>query len=198
MNSAIKTAYTVLALLLIVSMVGCCRRKPLPTPGQPVIDRTSTSTEASTEAEKDGKVSQSEDRPLDILANTGLSFSVDGNAAANKGGSPGSFFEQKYLAGIEYMEKGEFSEAYNIFNEIISRYPGTEEASIAELCIAEMHFRNRANRLAMQAYEKIVADYPNTHAAQNAKAGISYLRDFEKYESEYVSPDVEARRRKGF
>lgn len=179
-------------------MPGCCRRKPLPTAGKPSIPKISTSDTTSTEAEKDGKVAQPEDRPLDVLANTGLSFSVDGSAASSKNHALGSFFEQRYLAGIEHMEKGEFSEAHNLFSEIISRYPGTEEASIAELCIAEMHFRNRANRLAMQAFESIVANYPNTHAAQNAKAGIAYLRDFEKYERDYVSPDVEARRRRGF
>jgi outer membrane protein assembly factor BamD (BamD/ComL family) len=96
------------------------------------------------------------------------------------------------------MEKGEFGKAISLFDELIKRYPNSEEASIAELCIAELHFRNKSNDLALKAFERIVELYPQSHAAENARSGIDYLRSIERFENEYVSPDVEARKRKGY
>lgn len=107
-------------------------------------------------------------------------------------------FDRKYTKGVELMENGSYTAAMQTFEEILNQYPDSEEASVAEYCIAEIHFRNKSNQLALQAFQHIVEKYPNSPAAQNAKEGIEYLQTFEEHEKEYVSPEVEDRKRRGF
>ncbi len=175
---------------------GCCKQ-------QPDSQTSSGNTAKNTESGKAGSADQKEnvvDRPLDILSQTGLNYSLDSarQKSQMKSDTPGGFFETQYLEGIALMEKGEYTKAVSLFEAIVQRYPNSEEASVAELCIAELYFRNKSNDRALEAYRQIVDKYPNSHAAENARAGIRYLEDFEKYEHEYVPADVEDRKRRGF
>jgi TolA-binding protein len=194
MNSQSRILLILLPALLIIGVTGCCRR-------QPVIPGSRTSGAGSTESvSRSNPEAPEKKKPLTLLENTGLNYSIDSKTAVS--GKPekkaGNFFEQQYLEGVELMEKGEFGKAISLFDELIKRYPNSEEASIAELCIAELHFRNKSNDLALKAFERIVELYPQSHAAENARSGIDYLRSIERFENEYVSPDVEARKRKGY
>jgi TolA-binding protein len=108
-----------------------------------------------------------------------------------------SRFQQAYYQGIGFMEKGSYGEAIQVFERIVADFPNSEEASIAEYCIAEIHFRNKSNPAALAAFKRVVERYPNSQAAENARAGITYIESFSAYESEYVSPDVEDRQRRG-
>ncbi|NLI77928.1 MAG: outer membrane protein assembly factor BamD [Candidatus Riflebacteria bacterium] len=110
----------------------------------------------------------------------------------------GADFERKYTSGVEAMERGEYAEAMKTFEDIMRQYANSEEASVAEYCIAEIHFRNKSNQMALEAYQRIVEKYPTSPAAQNAREGIEYLKTFEEHERNYVSPDVEDRKRRGF
>lgn len=197
-----KVVKSFLALLLPAVLLlsdGCCRRQN----GSP--DSLSGSGEkpqqnSGTSQQPDGKTSVA-DRPVELLEKTGLNYSIDGVKPGVKkapSATNNSFFEKQYLEGVQLMEKGEFSKAIELFDELVKRYPNTEEASIAELCIAELYFRNKSNDRALQIYERIVANYPQSHAAENARAGIDYLKNFEKYEQEHISPDVESRKRRGY
>lgn len=96
------------------------------------------------------------------------------------------------------MQEEKYGDALREFEQIINDYPNTEEASVAAYCIAEIHFRNKSNELALKAFKDILDKYPGTHAAENAREGITYLESFAKHESEYVSPEVEDRKRRGF
>ena len=107
-------------------------------------------------------------------------------------------FDRKYTQGVELMETGSYGDAMKMFEEILTQFPETEEASVAEYCIAEIHFRNKSNQLALKAFQRIVEKYPNSPAAQNAKEGIEYLETFEENEKNYVSPEVEDRKRNGY
>ncbi len=190
-------------LLLIVlaamtaAMSGCCGRGAKQVPGQ----KGSAVSPAAGKKDpaKSGAKTDLVERPLDILEKTGLNYSLD-----NRGKMPDSvkkstsaFFETQYLEGIQLMEKGDFTKAVTVFEGIAQRYPNSEEASVAELCIAELYFRSKSNNLALQAYKQIVEKYPDSHAAENARAGIRYLEDFEKYEQEHIPSDVEDRKRRG-
>lgn len=195
-----KSAVIALLAMSVLFVDGCCRRDSV-APGssqQPGMS-SSSSSDPSAKKQVDGQKSVVE-RPVELLEKTGLNYSIDGSKVAGKAAAAtaGGFFEKQYLQGVELMEKGDYSKAIELFDELIKRYPNTEEASIAELCIAELYFRNKSNDRALQAYERIVANYPQSHAAENARAGIEYLKNFEKYEQEYVSPDVEARKRRGY
>lgn len=193
-----KKTTLLLGLLLSALLLntGCCNRQPDP--------KTSSGSSAkNTGANKAGSADQKDnvvDRPLDILSQTGLNYSLDSarQKSQTKAGAPGAFFETQYLEGIALMEKGEYTKAVSLFEAIVQRYPNSEEASVAELCIAELYFRNKSNDRALEAYKQIVEKYPNSHAAENARSGIRYLEDFEKYEQEYVPADAEDRKRRGF
>ncbi len=145
-------------------------------------------------------------RGLSILESAFITSPTEGfgrgKAGPGAGGAVsrqvGADFERKFTQGVELMERGDYSDAMNLFQEIMTQYANTEEASVAEYCMAEIHFRNKSNQLALQAYQRIVEKYPNSPAAQNAREGIEYLQTFEEHEKEYVSPDVEDRKRRGF
>lgn len=193
---SVRTIIIILSLAMIMPMTGCCRKKAGEIPGTRKNETDGSATKSSNNSSRSESV---EARPTELLDNTGLNYSIDSKPGSKKAGEKsGSFFEKQYLEGVQMMEKGEFTQAINVFDELIKRYPNSEEASIAELCIAELYFRSKANELALKAYERIVENYPNTHAAENARAGIDYLRNIQRYEEEYISPDAESRRRRGY
>ena len=128
----------------------------------------------------------------------GFGRTVAKGATAPQPRQLGADFERKYTNGVEAMERGEYAEAMKTFEDIMRQYANSEEASVAEYCIAEIHFRNKSNQMALEAYQRIVEKYPNSPAAQNAREGIEYLKTFEEHERNYVSPDVEDRKRRGF
>lgn len=106
-------------------------------------------------------------------------------------------FERRYEKGIEFLEKQEYGDASRIFEQLLSESSDPQDASIAAYCLAEICFRNKSNARALELFKEIVEKYPGTPAADNAKAGIEYLENFHKHEAEYVSPDVEDRKRRG-
>ncbi len=106
-------------------------------------------------------------------------------------------FERRYEKGIELLEKQEYGEASRIFEQLLTESSDPQDASIAAYCLAEICFRNKSNVRALELFKEIVEKYPGTPAADNAKAGIEYLENFHKHEAEYVSPDVEDRKRRG-
>lgn len=192
-----KSAIIILLISALMFSDGCCRKSARGPESTGSAARQSTA--GSGHGRPDAKTAVVE-RPAEVLEKTGLNYSIDGTGVARKNvpAPANSFFETQYLRGVELMEKGEFGKAIELFDELIQRYPNTEEASIAELCIAELFFRNKSNDRALKAYENIVANYPNSHAAENARAGIEYLKNFDRYEQEHIAPDVEARKRRGY
>ncbi len=198
-KTVVKSFVAVLLPAVMLFSYGCCSRQngSADTPAGPGKGPQQGSAGAGN---RDGDTA-AVDRPAELLEKTGLNYSIDGVKPGTKKApvaTNNSFFEKQYLEGVQLMEKGEFSKAIELFDELIKRYPNTEEASIAELCIAELYFRNKSNDRALQIYERIVANYPQSHAAENARAGIDYLKNFERYEQEHISPDVESRKRRGY
>jgi len=197
-----KVCYSILWVVLLAffmqQFTGCCERTTLPPPGRPeTVKKEPAQTPGETPESRTGAI----ERPLELLEGNGLNYSIDqpGRAQGNKKLSAGgSLFESKYMQGVELMEKGEYSEAISLFDELVKKYPNTEEASIAELCIAELYFRNKSNDMALKIYQRIVENYPQSHAAENARAGIDYLQSFDKLADEHVSSEIEDRKRRGY
>lgn len=187
-----KLMVVLLLVATLLQATGCCNRQSN-NAGNDVAAKKAAAIS------KPGDKPAAVNRPAELLDKNGLNYSIDAAKTAKKANNvSNSFFEKQYLQGVELMEKGEYTKAIELFDELIKRYPSGEEASIAELCIAELYFRSKSNDRALKAYERIVANYPDSHAAENARAGIDYLQNFEKYEQEYVSPDVEGRKRRGY
>lgn len=184
---------------LALFATGCCQRGSNSGESGGKLPKNPGTGHTPPKKDEGGKANLVE-QPLGILEKTGLNYSIDSKGKSIRGNKPGggAFFEQQYVEGIDLMEKGEFTKAVSVFEAIIKRYPNTEEASVAELCIAELYFRNKSNSLALQAYERIVENYPNSHAAENARSGIKYLKDFEIYEKDHVPTDIEDRKRRGY
>jgi tetratricopeptide (TPR) repeat protein len=124
-----------------------------------------------------------------------LSVSGGGRNTARK---PGEEFNRRYSEGLQFMETEKLGDALKIFEDIIKNYPGTEEASMAEYRVAQIHFKNKSNQAALESYKRIVTQYPSSPIAENARAAITYLESFEKHESTYVSPEADDKRRRGF
>ncbi|HAE40611.1 MAG TPA: hypothetical protein DCG57_18555 [Candidatus Riflebacteria bacterium] len=194
-----KAFYSLLIVVALLQLTGCCGRSTLPPPGRP--ENASSAKAAAGSVTASSSQSVTVERPLEMLDSTGLNYSIDtpgGVSGGKKKSETGSFFEKQYMQGVELMEKGEFTNAITLFDELAKRYPNTEEASIAELCIAELYFRNKSNDMALKIYQRIVETYPHSHAAENARAGIEYLQSFDRFADEHVSPDIEGRKRRGY
>ena len=191
-----KSLVYILIICLAAFASGCCRKNKVSDAENGRSNNANRPAQGNQPQKNDDLVN----RPLDILQQTGLNYSLDSRGQKAGAIKPGAnaFFETQYLEGITMMEKGEYSKAVSLFEAIVQRYPNSEEASVAELCIAELYFRNKANDKALETYQEIVEKYPNSHAAENAKAGIKYLQDFEKYEQEYIPADIEDRKRRGY
>ncbi|MFZ2957303.1 MAG: tetratricopeptide repeat protein [Candidatus Ozemobacteraceae bacterium] len=113
------------------------------------------------------------------------------------GRAPGEEFNRRYSDGLKYMEGEKFGDAMQVFEDIVKAFPGSDEASMAEYRMAQIHFRNKANTSAVETYKRIVEKYPNSPIAENARAALTYMETFEKHEKEYISPDAEDRKRRG-
>ncbi len=180
--------------IILFQSLGCCKKKEQPKNNEKItkIEKEDDDTEIP-----DLSVP---DEASKILDKTGLSYSIDRKPALVNSFNHYSDFERKYLEGIKYLESGgnsDFDAALRIFQEILKEYPRGEEASIATLCIAEIYFRTLNNEAALKLYKEIIEKYPGTQAAQNAAEAIKYLENFEKYEKNFVPPDIEDKRRRG-
>jgi TolA-binding protein len=112
---------------------------------------------------------------------------------------PGEEFNRKYAEGLKFLEnEGDLGKALTVFEDIVRNFPGTDEAGMACYRIAQIHFRNKANNLALQTYKTIVKEYPTSPIAENARSAIVYLENFEKHEKAYVAPEEDDRLRRGW
>ncbi len=186
---SIKNILIILLLFAVMlNTTGCCKKK----------ERKFNHVPKTTDKEEPPKDVSVPDDASKLLEKTGLSYSIDRRPAA----SPPvynsfSIFEKQYLDGVKKLESGDFDKAMSVFQDILKEYPEGEEASIAELCIAEIYFRNKNNEAALKLYKEIIKKYPGTQAAQNAAEGIKYLEGFAKHENAFISPEVEDRKRRG-
>lgn len=192
--------FFVIIVLIVTGLSGCCRTdKEIESEQVPAHESLQTSEYKIEESQAQDYKQDQVDPDIRLIERTGLGFSINEQKSQNlQSKSTGSQFERDYREAIAYVQEGRESEALAAFNLLLRNYSQPEKASIARLSIAQLHFRNQANELALQEYLEIVEKYPNTHAAQNARAGIEYLKNFERYKSEFISPDVEAKKRRGF
>ena len=111
---------------------------------------------------------------------------------------PSAEFTRRHEEGMNLADEEKYGPAIEVFEDLIRRFPNTEEASVAAYCIAEIHFRNKNNALALAAYKDILQKYPNTQAAISAAEGIRYLETFDEVQRNFISPEVEDLKRRGY
>lgn len=79
-----------------------------------------------------------------------------------------ALFEQ----GRAYVQKGNAELAQNTFNSIIERFPQSANARKAHNEIAMLLAEEGKTEAAIQAYRKVIADYPSTEEASTALANL--------------------------
>jgi len=185
-------------VVFLVFSQGCCSRKPALT------DNTNASNNGHGSTGQNGDTSSSSTPLLggssghtDPGETTGAKVG-DLNGNLRRARITSAEFNKQFNKGMELSDAEEYGQALEVFEELVRRYPNTEEASVAAFCIAEIHFRNKANKLALEAYKEIVSKYPNTQAAISAKEGIRYLETFEEVQKQFISPEVEDMNRRGY
>jgi len=197
--SPASAAHAVRALcvgLLLAALVaaGCGKKAPrTPEMGEPVGSAANTASETLRTASGAAMLAPG-------AGGAGMASEAAAAVAQRRGAMNPAMrreFERRYEKGIELLEKQEYGEASRIFEQLLNESSDPQDASVAEYCLAEIYFRNKSNQRALEVFRRIVEKYPGTPAAENAKAGIEYLENFQKHEAEYVSPDVEDRKRRG-
>ncbi len=179
-----------LCLAVFLCLTGCCRKKDqAKAPVRETVKKISIE-EIAVEEKDESKASK-------LVTGAGLNYSISRAPAVMAPSNPDHNFEKNYLAGVKLLEKEDLAKALEVFQALLREFPEGEEASVAELCIAEIYFRNKNNQAALELYKEIVRKYPGTQAAQNAAEGIKYLESFSKYEENFVSPEVEDQKRRG-
>ncbi len=183
----------IICLSLLLQITGCCKKRDNPTN---TYSKRNNTEQRSRDNKRDISVPTESSKLID---KTGLNYSIDKNTNSSSFATPKtlSHFERRYLNGVKELENGEYDKALRVFEDILREYPHGEEASIATLCMAEVYFRIKNNEAALKLYKEIVEKYPGTQAAQNAAEGVKYLESFNKLEKEFVSPEVEDRKRRG-
>lgn len=181
--------------VIILQMVGCCRKKTI------TVKKETKKIETKIEEKYEDEELTVPDDASELLNKTGLNYSIDkpsshSHSSNSSSFAPVSFFEKRYLDGIKFMEAENYAEAKSNFQAILDEYPEGEEASIASLSIAEIFFREKNNKAALELFMEIVKKYPGTQAAQNAAEGIKYLQSFAEFEEGFVPPEQANKRRK--
>lgn len=173
-----------------------CGRKPPETPSNGGDHRSAVSENASGTTQASGTALPGTPQS-GISSGSGLVPGRNQTAKAPMTPAVRREFERKYENGIALLEKQEYGEAMRIFEQLLNESTDPQDASVAAYCLAEICFRNKSNARALELFKSIVENYPGTPAADNAKAGIEYIENFHKHEADYVSPEVEDRKRRG-
>lgn len=97
------------------------------------------------------------------------------SAAAGAPAAPGP--AQLFQLSFDQMRRGSYGTARSGFEELLRRYPSFEEASAAQLYIAQSYAEERRTSEADSAYNVVVTRYPRSKDAPTAlyKYGLSQL-----------------------
>ncbi len=195
-----RRAAWVLILALVpafVCLVGCsCQKDGAPARPPGTAGPTETSVGGSAPVPGDAAAAPANAREAFPWLKEGKDLTgkpLERSAAAQV---PNQQFLVNYSKGLSLLEDEKFDQALQVFEEIVKTMPGSDEASMAQYRVAQALFRKKNNAASLEAYKVIVEQYPRSPVAENARAAIQYLTSFEKHEKTYVSPEVEAQKRR--
>ena len=85
-----------------------------------------------------------------------------------------SDYEMKYKMGVMYYEKGDYTRAYNLLEELHGIYKGTKRAEKVYFYLAGSHFGKKEYILAGYHYGVFARTYPNSEYTEEAYYKSAY------------------------
>jgi outer membrane protein assembly factor BamD len=87
--------------------------------------------------------------------------------------------EANYQAGVDELQAKNFAEATRFFEYVKTKYPFSKYASLAELRLADVKFRQDRFQEAADAYKQFVQLHPTHEEVDYAefRSGLSYYKD---------------------
>ena len=82
-----------------------------------------------------------------------------------------------YSLAKQAFDRSDFDAALNGFQELIKRFPNSDNADNAQFWIGEIHYRNKWYEKAILEYQKVIEKYPrgNKVPASLLKQGLSFV-----------------------
>ena len=117
-------------------------------------------------------------------------------AALPESGSVDPFEEQQaYTNAFNLLKSGRYEDAAVAFRQFIAAYPAGSYAGNAQYWLGETHYVTRKFDLAMQEFQRLVSNYPNSTKLPGALLKIGYVHDElgNKAEAERVLSDLRVR-----
>ncbi|MDR0370892.1 MAG: outer membrane protein assembly factor BamD [Prevotellaceae bacterium] len=82
--------------------------------------------------------------------------------------------ELKYTKAVEYFEKGDFTRAQTLFEEVKAYYRGTERSELILNYLADSYMGQKDYFSASEHYNLYIRSYPKGKFAENAKFMVGY------------------------
>lgn len=117
-------------------------------------------------------------------------------AALPESGSVDPFEEQQaYTDAFNLLKSERYEDAAVAFRQFIAAYPAGRYAGNAQYWLGETHYATRKFDLAMQEFQRLVSNYPNSTKLPGALLKIGYVHDKlgNKAEAERVLSDLRER-----
>ena len=103
--------------------------------------------------------------------------------------------QQAYTNAFNLLKSGRYEDAAVAFRQFIAAYPAGSYAGNAQYWLGETHYVTRKFDLAMQEFQRLVSNYPNSTKLPGALLKIGYVHDElgNKAEAERVLSDLRVR-----
>lgn len=100
--------------------------------------------------------------------------------------------QELYSRAKQFFDQGNMPQARRSFEELLQRYPRSENADNAQFWIAETFFREKAYEKAILEYQKVIEKYPkgNKVSAALLKQGYAFLAIGDKVNSRLLFEEV--------
>ena len=103
--------------------------------------------------------------------------------------------QQAYTSAFNLLKSGRYEDAAAAFRQFIAAYPTGSYAGNAQYWLGETHYVTRKFDLAMQEFQRLVSNYPDSTKLPGALLKIGYVHDElgNKVEAERVLNDLRVR-----
>lgn len=103
--------------------------------------------------------------------------------------------QQAYTSAFNLLKSGRYEDAAAAFRQFIAAYPTGSYAGNAQYWLGETHYVTRKFDLAMQEFQRLVSNYPDSTKLPGALLKIGYVHDElgNKAEAERVLNDLRVR-----